>query len=323
MINLSERMFSILQKASALSLAANDSCTRCILGRSKHRYKKEEYISFSGDLLYGIQPVSLALKAKRRTVHRIYYNPGSARAVEIAKVAQGVDIVELKREALDSVCRQVDRYNEHHVHQGIVADVSRLHHVPYDFRRTQPWLQSESSPPVEEPRTLNSDRLPLWLLLCSVRDPMNLGTILRTSHFLGVDRVLVTGARCELSCIVSKASVGALEVTPLWAVSRPVEFLRGLRDSGWSTLAACLGDGDGGPSSMPVSSLSLSKLGPTVVVLGSEGDGIPGEVLAECNFGVHIAPGHSAEAEVDSLNVSVATGILLHSLVTTQREGKN
>jgi len=229
--------------------------------------------------------------------------------------------MELRRDALDSMCRQVDRYKEHHVHQGIVADVSRLHHIPYDFTRTQPWINAESLPPDKKCEETNSNRPQLWLLLCSVRDPMNLGTILRTSHFLGVDRVLVTGARCELSCIVSKASVGALEVTPLWAVTKPVELLRSLMESGWSTLAACLGDGNAngpkGPRSSPVSSLHLSTLGSTIVVLGSEGEGIPAEVLAECNFGVHIPPGPGAEAEVDSLNVSVATGILLHSLVSS------
>ena len=293
-------------------------CAQCIARRFKHRGRKEEFLSFSGDLLYGIQPVSLALKAGRRTVHRIYYNPGSQRAVQVARAA-GVETVEMRREALDSICRQVDRYKEHHVHQGIVADVSRLHHIPYDFTRTQPWMNAETLPPDKKSQRVNNDRPPLWLLLCSVRDPMNLGTILRTSHFLGVDRILVTGARCELSCIVSKASVGALEVTPLWAVTRPVELLQSLAESGWSTVAASLRDDNNGPrgrNSAPVSSIHLSTLGSTIVVLGSEGEGIPADVLAECNVGVHIPPGPGADAEVDSLNVSVATGILLHSLMS-------
>ena len=318
---LAEQMFGLgttLQRSGNPSWSSTTQCVQCMVRRFKHKHRREEYISFSGDLLYGIQPVSLALKAGRRTVHRIFYNPGSPRAVQLAKAAE-VDTMELKRDALDSMCRQVDRYKEHHVHQGIVADVSRLHHIPYDFKRTQPWINAESLPPDKKCKETNINRPRLWLLLCSVRDPMNLGTILRTSHFLGVDRVLVTGARCELSCIVSKASVGALEVTPLWAVTRPVELLRSLVESGWSTVAACLGDADGpeGLTSSPVSSLNLSTLGSTIVVLGSEGEGIPAEVLAECKFGVHIPPGPGADAEVDSLNVSVATGILLHSLVSS------
>ena len=316
---LADQMFGLLTtvlRSSHSSWSSSTLRVQCMARRLKHNRRKEEYISFSGDLLYGIQPVSLALKAGRRNVHRIFYNPGSPRAAQVAKAATEVETVELRREALDSMCRQVDRYKEHHVHQGIVADVSRLHHIPYDFTRTQPWINAESLPPDKAYVETNINRPKLWLLLCSVRDPMNLGTILRTSHFLGVDRVLVTGARCELSCIVSKASVGALEVTPLWAVKRPVELLRSLVESGWSTLAACLGDGKG-PSSSPVSSFHLSTLGSTIVVLGSEGEGIPAEVLAECNFGVHIPAGPGVEAEVDSLNVSVATGILLHSLVSS------
>ena len=304
-----------LQRSGFQSWSSAPQCVQCMVRRHlKHKNRREEFISFSGDLLYGINPVSLALKAGRRTVHRIFYNPGSPRAVQVAKAAE-VETMELKREALDSICRQVDRYKEHHVHQGLVADVSRLHHIPYDFKRTQPWINAESLPPDKKCQETNTNRPQLWLLLCSVRDPMNLGTILRTSHFLGVDRVLVTGARCELSCIVSKASVGALEVTPLWAVTRPVELLRNLVESGWSTVAACI-EGEG-PTSRPVSSLRLSSLGSTIVVLGSEGEGVPDEVLAECIFGVHIPAGPGADAEVDSLNVSVATGILLHSLVSS------
>ena len=63
-----------------------------------------------------------------RTVHCLYYNPGSVKAAEIAREgrSRGVTCEELNRAGLDSLCRQADRYKEHHVHQGIVADVSKL-----------------------------------------------------------------------------------------------------------------------------------------------------------------------------------------------------
>ena len=66
-----------------------------------------------------------------RTVHCLYYNPGSLKAAEIAREgrSRGVACQELNRAGLDSFCRQADRYKEHHVHQGIVADVSKLRYV--------------------------------------------------------------------------------------------------------------------------------------------------------------------------------------------------
>ena len=115
--------------------------------RFLYRRKKttEHCIELQGEILYGIQPVKLCLLANRRcksllfttrhvlfrTVHCLYYNPGSVKAAAIADEGRGRGVAceELSRPGLDSLCRQVDRYKEHHVHQGIVADVSRLRHV--------------------------------------------------------------------------------------------------------------------------------------------------------------------------------------------------
>ena len=96
-----------------------------------------------------------------RTVHCLYYNPGSVKAAEIAREgrSRGVTCEELNRPGLDSLCRQADRYKEHHVHQGIVADVSKLRFVvnctssslfiPNILQILSPGLQG---PPARAPR---------------------------------------------------------------------------------------------------------------------------------------------------------------------------
>lgn len=269
--------------------------------RHRHRSRRKElYLSLTGDLLYGILPVTLAIQAGRRTIHRVYCNPGSRRAVEAASRLQGVEVVEMDREALDGICRQVDKYKEHHVHQGLVADVSRLHHTPLDYSIIQ-----DTRPPD------GLTRPPLWLLLCGVRDPINLGTIVRTAHFLGVEGVAVCGPRCLLTSVVSKASVGALEVTPTYLAARPEELLKHLSSLGWAVLGAGLGGG--GLPTLPVGEHRLSC--PTILLLGSEGEGVPEQLLRHCHQGVAVAPSPSSHPLVDSLNVSVAAGAILHSLL--------
>ena len=92
-----------------------------------------------GEALYGIQPVKMCLRAARRTVHCIYYNPGSQRARLLAEEGRerGLRVEELDRQGLEVICQAVDRYKEHHVHQGIVADVSKLYYQPIDYSMPQ------------------------------------------------------------------------------------------------------------------------------------------------------------------------------------------
>ena len=101
-----------------------------------------------------------------------------------------------------------------------MADCSRLNCYPLDY--TTPHVcPSSAHGPNPAPTTP-----PVWLLLCSARDPMNLGSTVRTAHYLGVERLLLAGPRPALSCIVSKASAGALEMTPVWAVKHPLNLVQ-------------------------------------------------------------------------------------------------
>ena len=77
----------------------------------KRNSKKPVYLSLTGEVLYGIQPVQLALSARRRTVHCLYYNPGSVRTQKLVQVCQerGVVCKEVDRAGLTDICMQMDR----------------------------------------------------------------------------------------------------------------------------------------------------------------------------------------------------------------------
>ena len=285
-----------------------------------------------------------------RTVHCLYYNPGSVKAAEIAHEgrSRGVACEELSRPGLDSLCRQADRYKEHHVHQGIVADVSRLRYVALLFIITVPIITccryypldysvpQHSPPPLPPSSLVPAPSVPVWVLLCSVRDPGNLGAIIRSCYFLGVSRLLVTGARCQLSSVVSKSSSGTLELVPVYSVRNALDLVTEKREEGWRVMAADIPDyftnideddnqTETSTTNHPdlichsVDDLSVTSMTPSLLVLGSEGAGIPQDLLSNIKERVFVRSGSHVHASVDSLNVSVATGIILHKLCQNSR----
>ena len=174
----------------------------------------------------------------------------------------------------------------------------------------------------------DSDRSPqLWLALDSITDPQNFGALLRSAEFLGVDGVLTSSRKsAPLSPVVSKASAGAMELLTVHAVSSLGTALKDLRTRGWQVLGAEM------QLDRPNDSVSYSENESshkdTVLVLGSEGEGLRRSVKEACTGYIHVARGHhgdisSSTALVDSLNVSVAGGILMHQLVGQLKKNTN
>ncbi|XP_019856964.1 PREDICTED: rRNA methyltransferase 1, mitochondrial-like isoform X3 [Amphimedon queenslandica] len=138
----------------------------------------------------------------------------------------------------------------------------------------------------------------LWLLLYHVQDPMNFGAIIRSAYFFGVDRILVTNkSSCPLSPVVSKSSAGAMEMLSIHSISDVISLLKVAADKGWDILAS-----------------DHKVIRPTMLIVGNEGHGLTKEVCSCCTKLLTINPKRSLSPGFDSLNVSVATGILLNTL---------
>lgn len=277
--------------------------------KSGFNRSKDLLIELKGDLIHGLYPVHLALQRKRRTIHKIFYNKWSSNAEKVALLAakQNIPCQQLSRASLDSMTKQMSRYKQHHVHQGLAADVSKLFHIPIDYKVPQiPGFECDFE-------RLSSNNLILFLY--NIKDPMNLGALLRSAYFYGVTSIVVGGERTSLTPTVTKASSGAMELLDVYAVNDSVKFLARMSEQGWTLTALTL-------PSLFIQSTPLNQVRPaekSILIVGSEGTGIPDDILRTAHRGVYLSPRNSTNIDpdgliggVDSLNVSVATGIALH-----------
>ena len=158
------------------------------------------------------------------------------------------------------------------------------------------------------------ERSPVWLALDEVVDPQNLGALIRSASFLGAEGVVVCAKNSAApSPVVSRASAGALEFAPLFATRSMPRFLAASAENGWRVVGTTLGEG-----SIPLRQLEVGL--PTILVLGNEGHGLRPMVQRACSTLVNIDGGPSSNIPglrggVDSLNVAVSGGIIIHHLL--------
>ncbi|XP_032136653.1 rRNA methyltransferase 1, mitochondrial isoform X3 [Sapajus apella] len=210
------------------------------------------------ELLFGLSPCLLALRAARRYVARLLLQAGKAglqgERAELLRMAEARDIPVLRprRQKLDAMCR-------YQVHQGVCMEVSPL--------RPRPWTEAGEASPGDDPQQL-------WLVLDGIQDPRNFGAVLRSAHFLGVDKIITSRRNsCPLTPVVSKASAGAMEVMDVFSTDDLTGFLQTKAQQGW-LVAGTVGCPEPKvlqSSEIPImSSLEFLWDQPTLLVLGSK-----------------------------------------------------
>lgn len=192
--------------------------------------------------------------------------------------------------------KELDQHANDGNHQGIVLKVR---------------LPQERDEAALKHAIAQSDALPFYLVLDQVTDPHNLGACLRSADAAGVHGVIVPKDNaCRLNATVCKVASGAAERVPLYRVTNLSRTLRWMKDAGiWLVGAA-------GESDQVVYDLDLT--GALAVVMGAEGSGLRRLTREQCDHLVKIPmPG-----QAESLNVSVATGVLLFEAVRQKRSPK-
>lgn len=144
---------------------------------------------------------------------------------------------------------------------------------------------------------------PFLILLDNIEDPHNLGAIIRTANLAGAHGVIIPKRRAVgLTATVAKTSAGALNYTPVAKVTNLAKTMEELKKKGlWFVCA----DMDG------TQMYDLDLKGPIGLVIGNEGEGVSRLVKESCDF----VAGIPMKGDIDSLNASVAAGVLAYEIV--------
>ncbi|ANZ77146.1 BA75_03744T0 [Komagataella pastoris] len=270
--------------------------------------------------IFGAQAVLAALKANNREfLSTLYVHNPKDKHEEITELCKqrGVDIklVDSKND-LNLLCNN-------NVHNGYVLkaakfqtrELAALSRVTSEgvFSLTLQDYGVRSEEQLEVQR-LNG-KYPLGVYIDGVSDPHNLGAIIRSAYYLGADFVAIAEKNCApLNSVASKSSAGCMEFLPIFNVVKPLQFLETANENGWATVAAVSSvakkHADRELLSEELSPTLLEQ--PCLLIVGSEGDGIRKSLLDRSSFLVSLkGQRKDLDSSVDSLNVSVATAVLL------------
>ena len=189
---------------------------------------------------------------------------------------------------------RLDQMSSSGKHQGVIA-----YGAAYEYAQVEDMLNlaRERGEP------------PFLFLLDGIEDPHNLGAIIRTANLAGAHGVIIPKRRAAgLTAVVAKTSAGALNYTPVAKVTNLSSAIAELKERGiWFVCADMKGE----------SMYRLNLTGPIGLVIGGEGKGAGKLVKENCDMTAAIP----MKGEIDSLNASVAAGVLAYEIVSQRLAG--
>ncbi|KAI1988521.1 hypothetical protein LOZ53_003887 [Ophidiomyces ophidiicola] len=324
------------------------------------------YSSAVSEFIYGYSAVQAAVLSGRRKIYTLYiydsdvdsprWTETKVNGLQKFATAAGARVKLVSgtwSNLLNKVC-------DNRPHNGFVAEVSPLPKLP--TLSYQPVSSSTAThfdvnvaPQSREEADVNGrngriplmllqqhgehnrerlSRFPLTLLLDGILDPGNLGAIIRSAYFFGVDAIAFSSRNsAPLSAVTIKSSAGATENIPLMSIHDPISFMSSTQQNGWRFFAAeppAPSSGEmAGYNPIPRSKLlsphhlsSQLRKSPCVLMLGGEGYGLSKSLKRKADAFVAIPGARTGNisddpAKVDSLNVSVAAGLLCEAFMRT------
>ena len=224
-----------------------------------------------------------------RTIDKILVQSGSKEG-SIKKVIGRAKAKKVVVQEVDKV--RLDTLAEGANHQGVIAFVAAQEYVSLEDILAVAKEKGED---------------PFIIIAENIKDPHNLGAIIRTANAAGAHGVVIPKRRSVgLTSAVGNVSTGAIEYTPVAKVTNIVRTIERLKEEGlWVSCA----DMDGTPM------YQTDLKGPVALVIGGEGEGVSRLVKEKCDFVVSMP----MKGQINSLNASVAAALLMYEVVR-QRE---
>ncbi|XPS69140.1 23S rRNA (guanosine(2251)-2'-O)-methyltransferase [Ascochyta lentis] len=312
------------------------------------------YTTAASEFIYGYASVLAAIRANRRQYYKLYVNSrGLNRDILLAR-AKASNLRQITREVGDQYDRAFDKASSGRPHNGFILEASPLPVPPItelkECAKEEGKFEVVLGPQTKEELAVNgtrtayrykssSWRYPLILYLDGILDEGNLGAIARSAYLLGVEAIVTpTRQSAPWSHIAVKASAGAAEAIPIFKTSEPADFLGKASRNGWRCYAADAVPTPRGKEADTADETadiiytlarSPKRLDPdhcpvaehpTILMMGAEGSGLKTSLLNIAHYKVGIKHGREVdEVGVDSLNVSVAAGLLCHDMLKRRK----
>jgi len=233
--------------------------------------------------IFGIHAVQAALDYSAKKINHAWIDT-QRQDKRLKPIINDLEVIGIHAEKIDR--KKMDRMADGNNHQGIIVEIE------------MPTVRSEGQ--LKE-AVKNLTAMPFFLVLDQVQDPHNLGACLRTADAAGVHGIIVTKDNAtSITPTVCKVASGAAETVPVYQVTNLARILRWLKEQNIWVM---------GSSGMAQQSIFEADLNiPLAVVMGTEGTGMRQLTEKQCDFLVKIP----MAGQVESLNVSVAAGVMLY-----------
>jgi len=244
--------------------------------------------------IYGFHSIEAQLKSNPESILNVFVQSGRSDS-RMSEIISFLNIQKINFSKIDK--NKLDRLTKSEPHQGIVAEII-LPSLPGQEALIKFVTELSSSP--------------LILMLDSIQDPRNLGACLRTAKAAGVDCVILNkDGSAPINALVHKASAGAINQLKIFQVTNLVRTIKSLQSKKLWVIGL---DGN-----VTTSIYDINLIDPTVIVMGAEGKGLRQLIKKTCDQIAQIP----MTGNVESLNVSVATGIALFEVRRKRQSRKN
>ncbi|KAL6945003.1 hypothetical protein ACO0QE_002446 [Hanseniaspora vineae] len=291
---------------------------------SSSNFRKEPESNSFFTYIYGTNSVRAALmKRDPKNHNRVFYLGGIPHDIEQLCESKQVGTHEAQgKDFLNNLCKGTGSSRASAgkvVHNNLVLETKK---IGYPVISGLPDAQADEGVAVKSFQIndvsvpCHNKTHPVGLYLDEVHDPHNMGAIIRSAYYLGIDFIVVSGRNCcnLTSSTLHKASCGAIEMIPIFTCDKPLSFLQDARAKDWLLISGQMRTAHKAKKHVEFDDLN-AMIKPKLLIVGNEGEGIRTNLLNMSDYFVSIDPAENTDTSlVDSLNVSVATALLISKM---------